>query len=153
MSSVADAWVAATLGAADELAVTALGYSGARTVADRQPSAPVGVLGAYLPLIGARAGAQVGIVAEPSVATALAEALLGCTPTEEDTADAMAEIVNIVGGGVKSRLVELDSTLKLGLPVLVEGRLRSFARQQTISVPIEMGELPVWIVILLSLEE
>jgi CheY-specific phosphatase CheX len=65
----------------------------------------------------------------------------------------MAEIVNIVGGGVKSRLVELDNTLKLGLPVLVEGRLRSFARQQTISVPIEMGELPAWIVILLSLEE
>jgi len=153
VSAAADAWVEATLGAADELAATALGYSGARVVAGRQAAAPVGVLGAYLPLIGARAGAHVGIVAEPGVATALSEALLGCPPSEEDTADAMAEMVNIVGGGVKSRLVELDNTLKLGLPVLVEGRLRSFARQQTISVPIEMGELPAWIVILLSLEE
>jgi len=153
MNSIADAWVDATLRAANELAITALGYTGAQTMADRQAPAPLGVLGAYLPLIGDRTCGHVGIVAEPAVATALSEALLGCPPTEEDTADAMAEIVNIVGGGVKSRLAEIDSTLKLGLPVLLDGRLRPFARQQAISVHFKMGELPAWIVILLSLEE
>lgn len=43
---------------------------------------------------------------------------------EEDIADAVGEVVNQIAGGVKRRMLKYDKTLMLGLPMIIDGRVR-----------------------------
>jgi CheY-specific phosphatase CheX len=68
---------------------------------------------------------QIGIDVDEAGAAKLTRALLMMEEDEEveleDITDAMGEIANMVAGGVKSRLIAVESSLTIGLPHFVEG--------------------------------
>jgi len=62
--------------------------------------------------------------------------LLGCNEDTEplppaDIADALGEIANMVAGGIKRRMAKHDSSIKLGLPFFLHGRIEPLAKQET----------------------
>ena len=98
-------WRTAVEGAATEIATRALSFAGA-TVHD-----PVGaerasaMVGAHLPLIGEGSAYDLAVVSSPDGCRALARAILMAEPNaalrDTEVADAIGEIVNMFGGGVK----------------------------------------------------
>lgn len=137
--------------ATDELAITSLGYEGAKVI-DSTGDLPIGMSGSHIALIGDAESAQVGIVATEECCGVLARTLLGMEPGDElpecDMADAIAEIINIIAGGVKSRMVQVDPSVKLGLPVFIQGRIMATPQQERIVSIIQLGPVEARLVVL-----
>jgi len=115
------AWVEALEQAAIEVGELALGFEGCAVIS-REVTAPKGVSGAYLPLFGGSGESlYIGWLASRESSQALARGLLGLTANEElppdDIADAMGEVVNILAGGLKRRILSSVHPLALGLPI------------------------------------
>jgi len=144
-------WIAALISSAGELASEAL-HVAQELDGPTADTLPRGQAGAYVALVGDEENLQFGVVAQPAVCDAVARALLMLEPDEElsgdDMADALSEVANIVGGGVKRRLATRDRSLKLGLPVFITGDVRPSAQYQTAAVPVTMGGLAVHLLIL-----
>lgn len=144
-------WIVALVEATDELATTSLGYEGAKVV-DSSGELPTGMSGSHIALIGDAESAQVGIVASEEGCGILARTLLGMEPGDElseaDMADVIAEIINIIAGGVKSRMVSIDASVKLGLPVFIQGRIMATPQQECIVSVIELGPVEARLVVL-----
>jgi hypothetical protein len=100
--------------------------------AERLSTTPPHLSGAYVQLISPLEVVQVGLCADAATLRRLAEALLGGEDdlTPADVADAVGEIVNMFGGGIKRRLVAGRPGLQLGLPVFIHGHLEATRRQQ-----------------------
>jgi chemotaxis protein CheX len=134
---------------ADEIATTALGFDGATMVSvSNQRPGPGN--GAYVPLISDTLNLQFALMASAGTCAALAKDLLGMEqddPLDDaDIADAIGEIANIMAGGLKSRLVDADPGLKLGLPVVVCGYLFANASLEVVSAEVLIGPRPTWLV-------
>jgi CheY-specific phosphatase CheX len=125
-----DPWLSAFLDSTDELATTAMGLEGVelQSVGNKLPSAADLKRGAFIPLTSDVNSLQLGFGAGNETCEHLAKTLLGFEPDDEiedaDLADALGEIINITAGGVKSRMIDSDSGLKLGLPVVVNGTIQ-----------------------------
>ena len=119
-----ETWSQATATSAIELA-SAIGLASFKPL--QQPSLGTNApSGAYLPLVGPKVAVQVGFQTTAQGCRELAKALLGMS--EEDLApdivkDSICEIANMLAGLVKRRMVHLDSGIRLGLPIFVEGRI------------------------------
>jgi len=121
MAASIHAWVEALEEAALEVVELALGLPGCAFVA-KKVAAPRNVAGAYLPLFGgAGESLYVGWLVSAEASHALAGGLLGIgageTLADEVVADAMGEVVNILAGGLKRRMLPLVHPLSLGLPI------------------------------------
>lgn len=79
--------------------------------------------GAFISIAGGQQSVQLGVLCGPAERQALAQKFLGDDTLlgQDDLADAMREIANIVAGGLKSAMLEYDPCLALGLPLFVEG--------------------------------
>lgn len=138
--------VEATSDAARELAEVSLGLG----VTIERGELPSGLTGGYIALVGDESCVEIGIAADERNCVALAQALLQMDEelTESDVADALGEIANIMGGGVKKRLVRQHPGMQLGLPLVVRGRLLPGDRQQVAYVGVRLGDIPAQLVIL-----
>lgn len=144
-------WVEALVQAADELATSALSFDGIERLGET-PGLPDPLEGAFIALVGEDTNVQFGLVGDETTCASLARSLLFMEPEDElcdeDVADAVNEVANILGGGVKRRMMHRDSTLKLGLPVFIKGTIHSSSHLEAWTVAVNLGPVPVKLVAL-----
>jgi chemotaxis phosphatase CheX-like protein len=144
-------WLAAVRSAAKEIATCALGYDGielggAETTRET-------TCGAYIPLTGANNSLQIGLISDAAGCQALASALLGFgasapPPVPADVADAVGEIVNMLAGGVKRRMLSEVADLALGLPIFVNGTIERTDHLEVTAAPLRLGPVAASVIIL-----
>ena len=140
--------------AMDDVAKTTLGASGCSVVGPRSGEGELS--GGYLAIVGDKFSAQVAVASDPPTCRRIAarlfeedEAAADSLP-EGDVADAIGELVNIVGGIVKTKMSEEDPTLQLGLPFVIEGVIESTSRLKTEYVEADLGDMKVVLVVILD---
>jgi hypothetical protein len=129
-AAAVDQWLGAAEESASEVAFTALGRE-SLSVAQHSATPPHDLSGAYVQLMSDREVVHIGLCAEPDVLRRLAGALVGdeTALSTADITDAVGEIVNMLAGGVKRRMVSTHPGLQLGLPVFIHGHLEPRERQ------------------------
>ncbi len=140
--SAAD-WLAATAQATLEMA-PALGFEGGRMESEGVELADEA--GAFIPMICDATCLQIGFVADRETCQSLAKALLGMEPQDEDLsnedlADAVSEVVNMFAGGVKARIQPRDPSVKLGLPMFVQGQLTPGGHGERVAAGLSLGPI------------
>jgi len=137
------AWVNAIRNAAREIAIYALGYTGATAGTPVRADRAAGMTGADVPLVGTGQHYRVALVAARPARDALARALLGVGPRAElsptDIADAIGELANQLAGVVKRGVVKVVGELVLGVPIEVTGDLEPEQIRAVSAVPITLG--------------
>lgn len=145
-------WLDVLMSVTKEFAVDTLGFESYETKG-RKDGPPDPGIGTYIPLVGASASLEMGIVSTDQGCRHLSGALLGMDSAEsenmgeDDMVDAFGEIINIVAGVVKQRVNEEDSTFNLGLPILVKGQIRAMEHQRTAVADVVTGNIPVQLVV------
>lgn len=139
------AWLADLEGAFQEVASTALGFPG-MDVASRH-EAPPALHGAYLGLVGPAGAVQIGVASSQEGCQALARALMGMGPDDQplpdnEVADAVCEIINIVAGAFKARVRDRANPLQMGLPVFIQGAVQSTDRVAVRVAEVTFGAVP-----------
>ena len=147
----AERWLDALVASTLEAAGAALGCPDARLVETRR-ALPSGGAGAYMPLI-ADQSLQIALVASEAGCQALAKMLLGMAPTDEDlpsgdVADAVGEIVNVVAGGVKSRMAAAEPGIRLGLPIFIHGHIERTEHIDAVVADVLLGDQPAELLVL-----
>jgi len=142
-------WMDAAAAAAEEIASQALGME--TSACEGDAAAPAG-FGAFVALSGSDDKVQVGVVLDVAGGETLARALLGMPEVEAfgsegDLADAFGEIVNMVAGGVKTRMNEQIPGLQLGLPLCVKSLIPP-AHAVQCSRRLRIGSVPLAVVVL-----
>ena len=120
-------WMDALVDAARELASTSLGFDGGQVTATG-PSWPEGFSGSIIALVGDDDSLQIGLGSTREHCVQMARALLGMEPEDEDpedqdVIDALGEMANVVGGGLKIRMSESTGAMQLGLPIMLRGEV------------------------------
>jgi hypothetical protein len=122
-------WLDAALTAIEESVVT-LGFDPPRRGA-RERSASPELFGALVSVASDRTSIQVGILSTRGGHAAVARTMLAIEPSEEvaedDIADAIRELTNLVAGGLKRAMIDRDSGLRIGLPVFIHGAVEKTA--------------------------
>jgi hypothetical protein len=99
--------------------------------------------GAYIAILSEGSSVHLGITASREGCRAMARSLLGLHPTQDvsdqETGDAVSELMNIIAGKVKSRVSERDHTLQLGLPMFVQGRIQETGSMERQAAELEVG--------------
>ncbi|NNN15210.1 MAG: hypothetical protein HKL82_05035 [Acidimicrobiaceae bacterium] len=144
-------WRDSMLEATDEVAQSSLMLD-AVTVREAPSPLPRDLPGSYIPLVGEDYNYEFGLAAKWEHCEYLAKTLLFMDPGDEisddDIADAMNELANMVGGGVKKRMAEIDTTLKLGLPAFFNGTVHPTAEQEHVCVIATAGEAEIYLIAL-----
>ena len=142
-------WRDAIQSAAADLAGIALGFSSPTTIALAVLADTERLVGAHIPLVG-RPSYELWFVASRSSCVALATAVLGgmdvAAMPAGATNDAICELVNMLGGGVKRRLAGSD--LELGLPVFVNGSVEPSDRLSATTFRLQLGAVETHVVVL-----
>lgn len=120
-------WRDALIAAANELATTSLGYAEGE-ILSTSATLPRIPLGSFVALTGERTSVQIGLAGSQGHCMLLARAMFCMAPEDEDLgdedlADALGEMVNVLAGGVKIRLTGRVETLNIGLPIVVHGAI------------------------------
>lgn len=101
---------------------------------------------AYVAILGERCSMHLGIASSMDGCRALVRALLGMRQrdsiTDTEVVDGMSEILNIVAGKVKSRMVARDGSLKLGLPIFVQGQVGLGDSTEKANAEVRIGPVP-----------
>lgn len=101
---------------------------------------------AYVAILGERCSMHLGISASMDGCRALVRALLGIRQkdpiTDTEVVDGMSEILNIAAGKVKSRMVVRDGSLKLGLPIFVQGQVGMGESTERAAADVRIGPVP-----------
>jgi hypothetical protein len=140
-------WRTALEAAAKEIAAYALSLPSA-TVGD-----PVGLehavamIGAHIPLVGGGQAFDLALVSSPTGC----QAILGLPDTaplrDAEVADAVGEIVNMLGGTVKRRLAGIGAELVLGLPLFLHGYIQPTDRLMVLVLPTRFGAIETMVLI------
>jgi len=147
-----DEWIEALTDSAGEIASTSLGYGECRVMAKESadPLAPLtapDLVGAYISVMSNEHSLNLGLLADAPGCENLAKALLGMdaqeTLPEEDVTDSLRELVNILAGGVKRRMSGRESTLQLGLPLVVRGQVAVTELMEAARVKMMLGPIDV----------
>jgi CheY-specific phosphatase CheX len=144
-------WMDALHDTTREVATTALGFEGSE-ILKVSAATPDGLEGAYLALVGQADSIQIGLASSEEGCQALSRALLAMeadAPDVEpaDVADAMCEIVNIVAGGIKTRVNGKVPPIKLGLPIFVKGAVQPSSRLVILVAEILLGTVPAALIL------
>lgn len=145
------AWLEAFEASAFDVAGSALGCE-ASVVLERGAMPPPQMPGAYLPLVGEDEQVQLALGAAPEHCQALAKMMMQLGTDAEDlpsgdVADAMNEIVNIMAGAVKTRLLPTVPTLRLGLPIFIHGQPEPTDRLVTSVAHVKLGAVPATLLV------
>ncbi len=116
-------WMDALVSAVNELATTSLGLEEGSVVAE-QPFRSS--MGSCIALVGNESSMQIGMGGSAENCMKLARALFGLEPEEEDPseqdlADALGEMANVVAGSLKTRMRDHAASMQLGLPIVMHG--------------------------------
>ena len=136
-------WLEALAEATAELSTTTLELDGCTILGPRESEGDLS--GGYIALIGDKCSVQIAVAAGPETCRTIAGRLFEMNAEEAqdlpegDVADAIGEVVNIVAGGVKSRLAPYEATLQLGLPFVIEGVIESTKRLRTEYLEADLG--------------
>jgi CheY-specific phosphatase CheX len=101
---------------------------------------------AYVAILGERCSMHLGISSSMDGCRAIVRALLGMRQkdaiSDDEVVDGMSEILNIAAGKVKSRMVVRDGSLKLGLPIFVQGQVGLGESTERASIDVMVGPVP-----------
>jgi hypothetical protein len=145
-------WRTAVEGTAEEIASYALSLPGALVQDPVGLERTVSLIGAHIPLIGDGHAYDLALVASPEGCKALARAILCMAPDapirDPEVADAIGEIVNMLGGGVKRRMSGHGAAeLLLGLPIFLHGYIQPTERMTVTCLPTRFGTIETMILI------
>lgn len=138
--------------------VVACSLSLEATLAEPRRQAIPGLSGSVIMLTSETTRACIGFSSTPEGCRQLAGAMLGMEPADaaelshDDVRDSVAELVNIVVGAIKTRLVEYDPQLALGLPIYIEGVFEGVSRSETVYLPCRVGEVGCMMTVLVSVD-
>ena len=149
-------WLEAAVAAATELAKTSLCMTASRVVA-KHDKLPDDMSGSWVALVGNGTSVQVGLALSQDGCHALSRAFLRMSPdegplAEDDVIDALGEMANVIAGGVKRRMANLDPTTRLGLPIVVRGRVEVGDRMSAAMAELQVGKTTAHLIILCSRE-
>jgi len=118
-------WADALVSATNELATTSLGYE-EDTIISTISDLPDIPMYSLVALAGDDTTLQIGMAATPEDCMELSRTLLGMEPedeelSEQDLVDALGEIVNVLAGGVKTRMAHVAASMRIGLPIVLKG--------------------------------
>lgn len=136
-------WLEALAEATAELSTTSLELEGCTIIGPRQSDGDL--VGCYIVLVGDKCSVQIAVAASPETCRTIAgrlfemDAVEAQEISEGDVADAIGEVVNIVAGGVKSRMAPYYASLQLGLPFVIEGVIESTKRLRTEYLEADLG--------------
>ena len=138
-------WLDALVAATEEVAVCALGLDGVK-VLELRDQPPVGLAGSYLAVLSDQASVHVALVARIEDCQTLGKTLLALGPEDPplapaDLADAFGEIVNILAGSLKSKLADRDATMRLGLPIFINGHITPSPGLSTATARLKLGSI------------
>ena len=138
-------WIDAMTQSIGEVSRDLLGF-GESAVIRTTTKIPSDMRGAHIAVVSLRDSLQIGLTAENEDCLKLAGALLGMEPDagipQGDVADAVGEIINVVAGGMKRRLIEHDPNLSIGLPIFFQGHLKAPANIDSLLVEVSLGSVP-----------
>lgn len=139
-------WVDSVVDAMQDT-VMMLGFDGFEV--DRQQGTPEGLQGAHIALVGATYAVHLGVLSTARDTQRMAQAMLEAEEElpQEDVADAMGEIANILAGGLKGAMLDVDEELKLGLPVYVAGRFDPPTSAANQTLRFVMGNIELTIIV------
>lgn len=145
-------WRTALQSAASEIASYALSFTGAVVQDPVGIERTVALIGAHIPMIGSGGAYDLALVASPGDCKALARAILCRAPDaavlDTEVADAIGEIVNMLGGGVKRRMSSHRAAeLLLGLPIFLHGYIQPTERMTVTCLPTRFGTIDTMILI------
>ena len=145
-------WRTAVEGAAGEIASCALSFPGAVVQDPVGLERAISLIGAHIPLIGDGSAYDLALVASPESCKALARAILCMAPDgpvrDAEVADAIGEIVNMLGGGVKRRMAGSRAVdLLLGLPIFMHGYIEPTERMTVTCLPTKLGPIETMVLI------
>ena len=107
------------------------------------PQKDVARPGTYIAIMAEGASVHLGLTATADGCRMLACSLLGLRPTQDitdqETGDAVSELMNIIAGKVKSRVSERDQSLRLGLPMFIQGRIQETGSMERQAAEVEVG--------------
>lgn len=152
LANEARIWLEATLAAAIEFSETTLGFGLGDPEAIRK--LPENLTGCFVALVGQEESLQIGLASDTAGCQTLAQALFAAEEelAESDVTDALGEIANIMAGGVKKRRSESHAGMALGLPIIMEGHVRTTDRQALTHLDIALGDVPVRLLVVCNRE-
>lgn len=137
-------WLEALTEVIRDYAARSLRFDG--TPAASNGAGPESEPAAYVAILGERCSMHLGISASMEGCRALVRALLGMRQkdpiTDTEVVDGMSEILNIAAGKVKSRMVVRDGSLKLGLPIFVQGQVGLGESTEKATAEVRIGPVP-----------
>jgi len=144
MSKISPAhWRNAVEGAAQELAAYALSVPRAVVQDPVGLERAVSMIGAHIPLVGGDQAFDLALVSSPEGCRDLSRAILGMAAgaplRDAEVADAVGELVNMLGGSVKRRISGCE--LVLGLPLFIHGYIEPSDRVTVTALPTRFGEI------------
>jgi CheY-specific phosphatase CheX len=144
-------WRTAVEGAATEIATRALSFPGAVVQDPVALDRAAAMIGAHIPLIGEAGAFDMALVASPEGCLAMSRAILMAEPNaplrDAEVADALGEIVNMLGGGVKRRMSGQGADLVLGLPIFLHGYIQPTDRMTVTALPTRFGTIDAIVLI------
>lgn len=108
---------------------------------------PRGLGGAFVPLVGDRMSVQFGLLADPPGQRTLTRTVLQMEPEEEVDAmcvtDALGELANCIVGKIKSALRAADPSLRIGLPMFIDGTVEQIRGAQYTTLQLKLDSVEV----------
>jgi hypothetical protein len=134
-------WVQQMQQVSGELSRGALKFESSRVL--RLPASKKEGVGSYISVLSAFDSMHLGLVASSAGCRVLARGLIHAPVDEEmsdsEVVDGVNELVNILAGKVKARMVGRDGTLRLGLPMFLTSPVRLTERMEVAEGVAEFG--------------
>lgn len=150
-----DAWLDAMWESVKSLAVSTLGFDeDSVNISEDQGLELKNQAGSYMAMVSLEESVQIGIVSDKAGCMTISGALLGMEPEEAeeledaDIADAMGEVINIVAGLVKTRMIADQPALNLGLPLFLDGHIEPTPNQTVNIMNVRLGGVNSQIVVI-----
>ena len=149
----ASQWLEAVIEASKEFATTMLGMENASFI-EEIDKIPENEEAAYIALVGEKTSLQLGIGISKKNSMLLARALMGIKSDEPDleedeVADAISEVVNILGGQVKN-IMSKQATVNLGLPMFMQGKMFIKDSIDIKIAKVKLGNILIFVLVLKS---
>ena len=143
-----EAWLTSFRDAAGEVAKGSLRL-GAEPV--KREASPDPQPGAYISLLSEEHSVHLGLSSSPDGCRALARGLLGIRPDQpiedQEVADGVREVMNMVAGKVKSKMAARDGALQMGLPMFLASAAHPSPDGESAAAELQLGSVDCTLVV------
>ncbi|MCK5241424.1 hypothetical protein KAR34_03120 [bacterium] len=146
-------WLAATAQSAKELVETTLGFKDfkvlPKVIIDEEIQC-----GSYIEIIAGQDKITIGMLTNRVGSQKITEGLLGMEPmSEEDEADSLKEIINILAGRTKIKMQKKVKGLQIGKPFFFKGNIHFRGKVESMSNSELWGGNPVTLIVIQQKEK